>query len=153
MDFIYQLIGSWVLYNAFEYYLHQLGHMRHLCNPVYRLHMTHHKDYYPVTDLQSDEYRGRNEGVIAFLPITCMPIGYMLWIQEYMMLSMITILILTSDYMHTQFHLKGSWLNGYPWFEKRRRIHFIHHRHLDSNFSFGGLSYIMDKSNNTYRNQ
>jgi sterol desaturase/sphingolipid hydroxylase (fatty acid hydroxylase superfamily) len=152
------MIAEWVgngviaffLYNSAEYFLHMLGHWRHPWNWVYSLHITHHKDHYPITDLQSDVYRGRNEGVIAFLPVFGLSEVILLWNAYYEISGLMIIFLVVSEYIHTQTHLKESWLDRFEWFQKQRQRHFKHHRKLTKNLSFAGLSYTMDKWMGTY---
>ena len=153
MYYIGLILTTQFMYNAMEYVYHRLGHYNHKYNYIYKLHMTHHKIHYPVTSLQSDTYRNKYEGVVAYTPPT---IGivyslYSLLPQKYLMFVLIQIglNVCINDYIHTHIHLKQSWLNKYDWFLETRQLHFIHHRKLYSNYSFG-YDYTIDKLSNTY---
>ena len=39
----------------------------------------------------------------------------------------------------------GSWLEGYKFFERRRRLHFYHHYKFARNMTLGGLDFTVDK--------
>jgi sterol desaturase/sphingolipid hydroxylase (fatty acid hydroxylase superfamily) len=147
---IEKVLGSWILYNSCEYFLHLAAHCRIWWNPLYRLHIIHHH-LYPFTDLQSENIRGCWEGVIGFAPPFLIIMTPFYYLEEYEMMAMISSLLLISDYIHSQIHLKDSWLDSYEWFKKRRERHFIHHRQFDKNLSFGGLSYQMDKFMGSYK--
>jgi len=146
-------IATHYLYNAVEYMYHKLGHYNHKYNYVYKLHMLHHKKYYPVTLLQSDEYRHNYEGIVAYTPptiiilyvfYTVLPYYYFMFI-----LSQIGLNVYINDYIHTRVHLKNTWLDKYDWFLEIRRLHLTHHKKLYSNYSFG-YDYTIDKLANTY---
>ena len=150
---IITLIVGWYLYNLSEYFFHRIGHYPHKYNYIYKLHKKHHLAY-PITDLFSDEYRGRNEGLVAFAPPSLLLV-YII----YVLVSPITFKILTaelgclsliSDIIHTQIHMKNSPLERFGWFNERRRLHFIHHQKVNKNFSFAGLSHRGDKMFSTY---
>ena len=49
-----------------------------------------------------------------------------------------------STYLHDQFHVRGSWLERYAWFLRRRYRHFYHHGHLQKNMSLGGVDKSWD---------
>jgi sterol desaturase/sphingolipid hydroxylase (fatty acid hydroxylase superfamily) len=149
---ILTLIFGFYLHNLTEYFFHRMGHQAHQYNFIYRLHKDHHLNY-PITNLTSDKYKGRKEGVIAYsIP------SFIVIYSLYCLFDPKTFKILTlqlafmtyfSDLIHTQFHLKDSYLSKYEWFRERQRLHFIHHRRLNKNFSFAGISYAGDNLMNT----
>jgi sterol desaturase/sphingolipid hydroxylase (fatty acid hydroxylase superfamily) len=138
-----------------EYSLHRLGHFRHRYNYIYHLHFKHHKDHYPVGSLLSDSYRSNNEGIIAYVPPILLILGILytmidgqIWGQIVIQMGFHTFI---NDYIHTQIHLKNSWLEKYEWFKKERNLHLEHHLHLQKNLSFG-VDHTMDKLNHTFKN-
>ena len=151
---ILQIFITYIFYNIIEYTFHYLGHIRNKYNYIYKLHITHHKDYYPITNLLSTKFKGNNEGIIAYSPPTILLIlilynilNYKLFIQ---VLIQLTIQTGINEYIHTQIHTRDSHLEKYKWFLELRRLHFIHHNKLNFNYSFG-IDYNMDKLNNTYK--
>ena len=155
IQYIGLFIATHLLYNTIEYIYHVLGHYKHKYNYIYKLHITHHKDYYPITLLQSDIYKSNHEGFIAYTPpslllliilYNILPIFYFYYIITQLFIS-----ASINNYIHTQIHLKITWLDKYDWFKEHRRLHFIHHRKLNKNYSFG-YDYTLDKLNDTYLN-
>tara|TARA_R110002051_G_C8527071_1_gene468939 strand:+ start:236 stop:697 length:462 start_codon:yes stop_codon:yes gene_type:complete len=144
---------GWYLYNLLEYCFHKVGHYPHRYNYIYRLHKDHHINY-PANDLHSQIYRGRFEGVIAFsLPIMIVAILlYSFLDQESFKIISIELIGLTviSDTLHTQIHTTNSVLERFEWFRKNKRLHYIHHKKLNKNFSFAGLSHQPDKLLGTF---
>jgi len=146
-------IGTQYIYNGFEYLLHRLGHYKHKYNYIYKLHMLHHKKYYPVKSLQSDTFRSNWEGVLAYTPPTIILLyGFYNIIPTLYFISFtsqIGINVCINNYIHTHVHLHKSWLEKYDWFLEVRRLHLTHHKKLYTNYSFG-YDYTIDKLSNTY---
>ncbi len=151
---ILRIIGTYYLFTTIEYVSHRLGHYRSKINPIYFLHMEHHKKHYPITRLLSEKYQSQSEGIIAYSPVAAL-----LFLSLYNLLAWETWMCVCiqliahafiNDTIHTQIHTKNSYLEKYDWFKKQRQIHFIHHTKLSKNYSFG-IDSTMDKINNTYK--
>jgi len=146
-------IATYYMYQALEYASHILGHYNHKYNYIYKLHILHHKKYYPVTDLRSDTFRSNGEGVVAYAPPTlCVVYGFYTILPTLyfvILLFQFGINIGINDYIHKHVHLRESWLDKYEWFVEVRRLHLTHHKKLTTNFSFG-YDYTMDKFSHTY---
>ena len=54
-------------------------------------------------------------------------------------------------YVHVQYHVTGSWLNRFGCFRRRRALHFVHHRHMGTNFAV--VDYFWDRLLGTFRGQ
>jgi sterol desaturase/sphingolipid hydroxylase (fatty acid hydroxylase superfamily) len=48
-----------------------------------------------------------------------------------------------------EYHVEGSWLDRFAWFRRQQELHFVHHRHANSNF--GVIHFFWDKILRTYR--
>ena len=110
IQYIGLFIATHLLYNTIEYAYHVLGHYKHKYNYIYKLHITHHKDYYPITLLQSDIYKSNHEGFIAYTPpslllliifYNVLPVVYFYYIITQLFIS-----ASINNYIHTQIHLK-----------------------------------------------
>jgi sterol desaturase/sphingolipid hydroxylase (fatty acid hydroxylase superfamily) len=148
------LCFGWYLFNLIEYSFHKLGHYYHPYNYVYYLHKNHHKDY-PMTDLYSETYRGRIDGILAFFIPSIIITLFLYSLLDIYIFKIISgelvCLTIISDTLHTQIHTKKSVLERFKWFRENRRLHFIHHQAVNKNFSFAGLSHDTDKLLNTFR--
>ena len=51
--------------------------------------------------------------------------------------------------LHRQYHLKGSVLERYAWFRRKRALHFVHHLHVRTNYAIS--EYWLDRLLGTYR--
>jgi sterol desaturase/sphingolipid hydroxylase (fatty acid hydroxylase superfamily) len=48
-----------------------------------------------------------------------------------------------------EYHVEGSRLQRFAWFRRQQELHFVHHRHANSNF--GVIHFFWDKILGTYR--
>jgi sterol desaturase/sphingolipid hydroxylase (fatty acid hydroxylase superfamily) len=48
-----------------------------------------------------------------------------------------------------EYHVEGSQLQRFAWFRRQQELHFVHHRHANSNF--GIIHFFWDKILGTYR--
>jgi sterol desaturase/sphingolipid hydroxylase (fatty acid hydroxylase superfamily) len=153
MERLLEVGAVWFIYHGFEYGFHRLGHFKHRWNYIQKLHHKHH-EYYPVTQLQSDDYLGQYEGFAAYIPLGCLSVYVMSWIipRESLiwMIYEFIFLAVINDYLHGQYHQKNPWLSRYSWFQKQQKLHFNHHKNVRTNLAFGGLTYIIDKMFGTY---
>ena len=67
---------------------------------------------------------------------------------SFIIISQLLLFAYISDYIHTEIHTFGSWLEKYEWFIHRRNSHFIHHKKHRKNINI--IDYTFDKLNNTY---
>jgi sterol desaturase/sphingolipid hydroxylase (fatty acid hydroxylase superfamily) len=48
-----------------------------------------------------------------------------------------------------EYHVEGSRLQRFAWFRRKQALHFVHHRHADSNFAV--IDFFWDRILGTYR--
>ena len=51
-------------------------------------------------------------------------------------------------YVHKHYHLEKSWLDRWPWFCRRRDLHYMHHRKTGCNF--GVIDFFWDRLFGTF---
>ena len=49
-----------------------------------------------------------------------------------------------------EYHVEGSRLQRFAWFRRKQELHFVHHRHANSNFAV--IHFFWDRFFGTYRN-
>jgi hypothetical protein len=146
-------------YHIIEYLLHSIGHNSNYGSYIYRYHKKHHTIHYPIQKLldykpyKTDyEYNLLSDGFVAYsLPILFLGfINYKVLDYESFINLSVNFILYTylSDYLHTEIHIKGSWLEKYEWFKEKRRLHFLHHRNVKKNKNVFNLE--IDKLLNTY---
>ena len=156
-EYMNVILFSWYLCLFYEWCLHNIGHLRIRGNIFYTKHMYHHKIAYPYDKLlQVGPYKSDGSGWI-FLPLIILLWTSIYWIVPNKKISTIILIesggfLIISDYLHTQYHVVNTWLEGFlgDWFIQRRQYHFHHHHHLHRNMSLGGISTIMDRLFGTY---
>ena len=152
------ILLTWLACIFLEWGLHALAHKRsksRLLRAIYDVHMRHHIEAYPPSNIIGERPYRNAGGEYVFLPI----LG-LVWLSLFaaLPLKFATLIFVESafflwlsNYLHSQFHIKGSWLERAPlvggrggWFAIRRARHFYHHGHLRKNMSLGGLSRLAD---------
>jgi hypothetical protein len=48
-----------------------------------------------------------------------------------------------------EYHVEGSWFQRFAWFRRKQALHFVHHRHANTNF--GVIHFFWDRILGTYR--
>mmetsp|Transcript_39207 Transcript_39207/g.77082 ORF Transcript_39207/g.77082 Transcript_39207/m.77082 type:complete len:174 (-) Transcript_39207:119-640(-) len=156
-EFLLGSVGTWYLCNLSDWGLHTLSHIHTrlpLLQTLHSVHMAHHKESYPVGKLLKDPPYSGQKGEFVFAPLVfciwflcylCLPLRFAL-----LVVIESTLFSYVSNYLHQHYHLKGSWLEKYKWFQDRRNRHYYHHHHLRKNMSLGGLDPVFDKLFGTY---
>jgi len=52
-------------------------------------------------------------------------------------------------YFDKEYHVEGSRLQQFAWFRRKQELHFVHHRHANSNFAV--IRFFWDRMLGTYR--
>ena len=122
---------------------------------LFRNHINFHHTHYAGDHLVSRTYLGSTEGNITpyfFIPI------FLVGACAYFLLplNVFVVTVITSAgsfYAHVffnrEYHVEGSWLQRFAWFRRQQELHFVHHRHANSNF--GIIHFFWDKMLGTYR--
>jgi sterol desaturase/sphingolipid hydroxylase (fatty acid hydroxylase superfamily) len=138
----------------FQTFLHyRLGH-RKLGGHFFRNHVFFHHAYYAKDHLVSARYladEGNNTPffliptiVVALLSYFVVPIDLFVALIVGMSAS-----FYAHVYLDKQYHVAGSWLGRFAWFRRKQQLHFVHHRHANSNFAV--IDYFWDRLLGTYR--
>eukprot|EP00747_Dinoflagellata_sp_TGD_P210406 gnl/TRDRNA2_/TRDRNA2_83679_c0_seq1.p1 gnl/TRDRNA2_/TRDRNA2_83679_c0~~gnl/TRDRNA2_/TRDRNA2_83679_c0_seq1.p1 ORF type:complete len:249 (+),score=41.95 gnl/TRDRNA2_/TRDRNA2_83679_c0_seq1:71-748(+) len=156
MEFVAASVFCWYLCLFCDWTVHKLGHLRVRLfgvdvNPMYRTHMAHHKEGYPVGKLlRPAPYQGEGAEWAVMPPITLLwlAIWYVTRPNFHIFVLIFVesvVFLLISDHLHTHYHTEGSYLERFEWFQRRRAYHFLHHRKLQRNMSLGGISTLVDR--------
>lgn len=116
--------------------------------------MVHHKIHYPVGNLLRPAPYTSGGGAKAFGPVI-LAIAAGLFALLPLRIAIIVMLqaaafLIASDKLHMHYHIKGSWLERFQWFQDRRMRHFYHHGHLRDHMSLGGIDPVFDRLLGTY---
>ena len=155
--------STWYLYHLIEYYLHKLGHNRNYGSYIYKIHTDHHKIHYPISKLMDTKpYRtgytySIPDGMFAYGPpfivllsslYFCVDICIELSTYVTIVFELLLLAYL-SDYIHTEIHTDGSWLEKYYWFKRKRELHLLHHKKVIKNMNI--IDHTFDKVNDSYK--
>jgi sterol desaturase/sphingolipid hydroxylase (fatty acid hydroxylase superfamily) len=132
---------------------YRLAH-RPLGGTFFRNHINFHHAYYSRDHLVSRTYRGDegNNTPYFIIPVLVVGMGsYFLLPFDFFVVQAIT--CAASFYAHVffdkEYHVEKSWLRRFAWFRRKQELHFVHHRHADSNFAV--IDFFWDRVLGTYR--
>jgi hypothetical protein len=120
----------------------------------FRNHINFHHVYYCKDHLVSVTYRGDEGNNTPFFFIPVVLVGVCTYLVLPLDLFMVTgLACAASFYVHVvfdkEYHVDGSWLHRFAWFRRKQELHFVHHRHANSNF--GVVHFFWDRALGTYR--
>ena len=153
---MFNIIIGFFIYNLFENLIHKFTHCRYNSYLKY-YHSKHHKISYPLNKLLDySPYKYESYAFLIFGPYMVSYAGILYYIFDWdsyiIIITENVILLFISDHLHSNYHIKDSYLEKYNWFLKRRELHLNHHKNINTNYSLGGLTYIFDKYFKTYNN-
>ena len=121
---------------------------------LFRNHINFHHTHYADDHLVSQTYLG-DEGNITpyfFIPVFVVG-GCAYFLLPLDIFVAMVVASAASFYAHVFFdkayHVEGSRLERFAWFRRKQELHFVHHRHANSNF--GVIHFFWDKILGTYR--
>jgi hypothetical protein len=132
---------------------YKLGH-HPMGGTFFRNHINFHHTYYSKDHLVSRTYLGDegNNTPFFFVPVFLVG-GCAYFILPLNLFVVLVIACAMSFYAHVffdkEYHVEGSRLQRFAWFRRQQELHFVHHRHANSNF--GVIHFFWDKILGTYR--
>ena len=121
---------------------------------IFRNHINFHHTHYSEDHLVSQTYLGDEGNTTPYFVIPVLlasACAYLLLPLDLFIVAMVT--CAASFYAHVRFdneyHLERSWLRRFAWFRRKQELHFVHHRHADSNFAV--IHFFWDRLLGTYR--
>jgi Fatty acid hydroxylase superfamily len=132
---------------------YKLGH-HPMGSKFFRNHINFHHTHYSQDHLVSATYLDDKGNNTPFFFIPVLAVGvcvYFLLPVELFLVVAVT--CSASFYAHvlfdTEYHVEGSRLLRFGWFRRKQELHFVHHRHANSNF--GVIHFFWDRLLGTYR--
>jgi sterol desaturase/sphingolipid hydroxylase (fatty acid hydroxylase superfamily) len=132
---------------------YRLGHRR-MGGVLFRSHINYHHAYYARGHLTTTVPEGKEGNNTPYFFIPVLLAGAAAWLVLPLTLFIAMALAVgVSFYVHVWFdkayHIKGSYLERFAWFRRKRQLHFVHHIHADSNFAV--IDFFWDRLLGTYR--
>ena len=133
-----------------------LGHRR-LGGIFFRNHIHYHHVHYSKDHLVSLVYiknagDGNNTRFLMIPVALMLLVTYSIFPLEVFIIQTIT--AFASFFAHVdldnQYHIAGSPLLRFAWFRRKQQLHFVHHKHGNSNFAL--IDNFWDRLLGTYRN-
>src|SRR5215472_15605980 len=132
---------------------YKLGH-HPMGGKFFRNHINFHHAHYSKDHLVSRTYLGDegNNTPFFFIPVflvgacTYLVLPFDLFVAQLVACA-------ASFYAHVffdkEYHIEGSRLQRFAWFRRKQELHFVHHRHANSNFAV--IHFFWDRILGTYR--
>jgi sterol desaturase/sphingolipid hydroxylase (fatty acid hydroxylase superfamily) len=121
---------------------------------IFRNHINFHHTHYSDDHLVSRTYLGDEGNTTPYFLIPVFVVGACTYFL--LPLSLFVVMVATgaaSFYAHIlfdkEYHSEGSRLRHFAWFRRKQELHFVHHRHADSNFAV--IHFFWDRILGTYR--
>jgi sterol desaturase/sphingolipid hydroxylase (fatty acid hydroxylase superfamily) len=131
----------------------KLGHHR-MGGKFFRNHINFHHTYYSKDHLVSGRYLADEGNNTPFFFIPVFLVGACTYLVLPLDLFVAQIIACAASfYAHVffdkEYHVDGSWLQRFAWFRHKQELHFVHHRHVNTNFAV--IDFFWDKMLGTYR--
>src|SRR5215467_7770009 len=132
---------------------YKLGH-HPMGGKFFRNHINFHHAHYSKDHLVSRTYLGDEGNNTPFFFIPVFLVGactYLVLPVDLFVAQLVA--CAASFYAHVYFdkeyHVEGSRLQRFAWFRRKQELHFVHHRHANSNFAV--IHFFWDRILGTYR--
>jgi len=147
-------VGTHLVMSFAQTVMHfKLGH-HPLGGKFFRNHINFHHTYYSKDHLVSPAYLGEegNNTPFFFIP-AFLAGGCAYFLLPLDLFVAMVVAGAASFYVHVffdkEYHVEGSRLQRFAWFRHHQELHFVHHRHANTNF--GVVHFFWDRLLGTYR--
>ena len=132
---------------------YKLGH-HPMGGKFFRNHINFHHVHYCKDHLVSRTYLGDEGNNTPFFFIPVLLVGACTYLVLPVDLFVVqAVACAASFYAHVffdkEYHIEGSRLQRFAWFRRKQELHFVHHRHANSNFAV--IHFFWDRILGTYR--
>ena len=137
---LFTVVATYYFAAIVQTLLHRIFGHHDRIRAVYVTHAQGHHGKYPPQRLLSDEWLDSEQHVMWYYAIPFVPaallVGWLFgpWIFASHVAGM-TFAIWWHIYLHKQYHLKGSPWARFRWFQRKRALHFVHHRQVHKNYA------------------
>jgi sterol desaturase/sphingolipid hydroxylase (fatty acid hydroxylase superfamily) len=121
---------------------------------LFHKHINFHHAYYSKDHLVSRKYLGDegNNTPFFFIPVLLAgACAYLALPMDFFIVFVVA--CAASFYAHVffdkEYHVEGSRLQRFAWFRRKQELHFVHHRHANSNYAV--IHFFWDRILGTYR--
>jgi hypothetical protein len=148
-------IGTHLLVSFAQTVFHyKLGH-HPMGRKFFRNHINFHHTHYAKDHLVSKTYLGDEGNNTPYFLIPVFMVGACTYFVLPLDLFVVQALACAASFgahvfFDNEYHVEGSRLHRFAWFRRKQELHFVHHRHANTNF--GVIHFFWDRLIGTYRN-
>lgn len=129
------------------------GHTKRVM-AIYVEHTHGHHARYARSDLLRDDWVPSERHVLWYFAVPFSTIAGLVWAMAPFAVFLAYLAGLAFSFalhlvLHRQYHIRGSILERFAWFRRKRALHFIHHRRVLSNYAI--VENWIDRVLGTYR--
>jgi sterol desaturase/sphingolipid hydroxylase (fatty acid hydroxylase superfamily) len=153
--FLATAVGTHLLMSLGQTLIHYKVAHHPIGGKIYRKLLDFHHTHYSDDHLVSGTYLGDEGNTTPYFFIPVLLVGgcaYSLLPLD--IFVVMAVACAASFYAHVLFdrkyHSEKSRLRRFAWFRRKQELHFVHHRHADSNFAV--IHFFWDRILGTYRN-
>ncbi len=132
---------------------YKLGH-HPMGGKFFRNQINFHHTYYSKDHLVSPTYLGEEGNNTPFFFVPVILAGGLAYFLLPLNLFIVLVIACAPSFFanvfcYNQYHVESSRLQRYAWFRQKKELHFVHHRHANSNFAV--IHFYWDRILGTYR--
>lgn len=129
------------------------GHTKRVMT-IYSSHTHGHHARYARSDLLQDDWIESERHVLWYFAIPFCAIAATVWAMAPTAVFLAYLAGLAFSFglhllLHRHYHIRGSVLERFEWFRRKRALHFVHHRRVRSNYAI--VENWIDRLLGTYR--
>jgi hypothetical protein len=129
------------------------GHRR-IGGKLFRNHINYHHAFYARGHLATAVPEGSEGNNTPYFFAPVLLIGVAVWFALPLGLFIAVTLAASMSFaahvwLDKAYHQKGSYLERFAWFRRKRQLHFVHHLHANANFAV--IDFFWDRALGTYR--
>ena len=129
------------------------GHTKRVM-AIYAEHTHGHHARYARNELLQDSWVPSERHVLWYFPIPFSAMAALVWAVAPVPVFLAYFAGLAFSFalhlvLHRHYHIRGSVLERFEWFRRKRALHFIHHRRVRSNYAI--VENWIDRILGTYR--
>jgi hypothetical protein len=138
--FLSVAVTSYYLMCILQAVLHRTHGHRMRIRAVFEAHAIRHHAQYPANRLQSETFMELESHALYYYGIPIVFVAAAIYVTFGPMVMIAHLIGVAATfawhvYLHRQYHLLTSPLDRFDWFEKKRQLHFVHHRDARVNFA------------------
>ncbi len=152
--FLVTALATHLVMSFGQMFLHYKVAHRPIGGKLFRNHINFHHTHYADDHLVSRTYLGDEGNITPYFFIPVFMVGGCAYFLLPLNLFVVMVIARAASFsahffFDKEYHVDESWLQRFAWFRRQQELHFVHHRHANSNF--GVIHFFWDRILGTYR--